>query len=536
MLFFILQANTGSGIYKDAISENTTYFKLTRNLYFNETVISGNETKESYRHIVFDGNGCSIVGLCCFTGIVAASMEKPAGLWILPYMEESIIHDINFVNTKVNSTLISERSEHIDALNIGNIYIRCTFDITFYSETASFSDPISNLYLPSQFAIESTSYIDNLKRKGNFMGYNIKFKSTSISNEVRFPIVLDASCRGYFKFSGTYLVDEGSRVEDAKISFNLVSYSLINQSIDLSNFVFNGVTECLTSNLSNINSPTSNSVVDYVVESLNSQDAVSKINNNNSSGFIVSKIEGADAPILPSLQVSYEGYARRTDVLEKKNSAYYEPTEDYHPATKKYVDEKAGVKESAVLTRDNTDFYEPTSDYNPATKKYVDNAGFIDKIFLFIDIQNNLVRIQDSSSFYTINTTWQSVAASSEYPGYKKISIQNTHGAYNIIDKIYNYLLDCRIGFGQRKTSLDRYYIKVFLSGTEALHHTMSFNQTQETDDTVFSLGGFYALVSNQMQVPSMIVIPWIEALRIIKSTNSYILADFSYIKFDPTR
>lgn len=104
-----------------------------------------------------------------------------------------------------------------------------------------------------------------------------------------------------------------------------------------------------------------------------------------------------------------------------------------------------------------------------------------------------------------------------------------------MIDKIYNYLLDCRIDTAQRRTSLDRYYIKVFLSGTEALHHTMPFNRTQETDDTV-SIGGFYALVSNQMVVPSMIVVPWIEALKIIKSTNSYILADFTYIRFDPTR
>lgn len=104
----------------------------------------------------------------------------------------------------------------------------------------------------------------------------------------------------------------------------------------------------------------------------------------------------------------------------KDNIEVYIPTLDYHPATKKYVDENMGVKESAVLTKNNTDSYEPTSDYNPATKKYVDSAGFIDKIFLFIDTSNNLVRIQDSSSIYTINTTWQSVGASSEEPGYKK--------------------------------------------------------------------------------------------------------------------
>lgn len=373
--FFILQESTGSGIYKDAISENTTYFKLTRNLYFNETVIAGGEAEASYKHIVFDGNGCSIVGLCCYTNTISTTIEKACGLWILPYMENSIIHDINFVNAKVNSTLISERSGYINALNFSNIHIRCTFDITFRSATTGFAKPISNLYLPSQITNKSTSYIDNLKRKGNFMGYNIKFNSTSISNEVEFPVVLDASCRGYFKFSGTYLVDDNSVVEDAKISFNLVNYPT-DQSIDLSNFVFNGITECLTSDISTIDSPTSNSVVNYVVESLNSQDAVSKINNNNSSGFIVSEIEGADAPILPSLQISYEGYARRIDVLEKKNCTHYEPTEDYHPATKKYVDENAGIGKDEVLTKTNTTEYTPTADYHPATKKYVDDNKF----------------------------------------------------------------------------------------------------------------------------------------------------------------
>ena len=89
------------------------------------------------------------------------------------------------------------------------------------------------------------------------------------------------------------------------------------------------------------------------------------------------------------------------NVLLLNNTKEYTPTEDYHPATKKYVDEHSAnvkladnlttedgtialsakqgkilndnkVDKTSVLTKDNSTEFTPTADYQPATKKYVD--------------------------------------------------------------------------------------------------------------------------------------------------------------------
>lgn len=68
-----------------------------------------------------------------------------------------------------------------------------------------------------------------------------------------------------------------------------------------------------------------------------------------------------------------------SEVLPKDNTKSYTPTSDYHPATKKYVDDKvaegsgSGVDLSNYLAKDNTTEFTPTGDYNPSTKKYVDD-------------------------------------------------------------------------------------------------------------------------------------------------------------------
>lgn len=59
-------------------------------------------------------------------------------------------------------------------------------------------------------------------------------------------------------------------------------------------------------------------------------------------------------------------------VPTKTNTTAYTPTQNYHPATKKYVDDNS-VSASEVLTKTNTNSYTPTSDYHPATKKYIDD-------------------------------------------------------------------------------------------------------------------------------------------------------------------
>ena len=93
-----------------------------------------------------------------------------------------------------------------------------------------------------------------------------------------------------------------------------------------------------------------------------------------------------------------ETKADKSNVLEKDNTVAFTPSADYHPTTKKYVDAKARGAEwgyitgeissqedlkgqldsrpvkTDVLTKTNTTAFNPTADYHPATKKYVDNA------------------------------------------------------------------------------------------------------------------------------------------------------------------
>ena len=117
-----------------------------------------------------------------------------------------------------------------------------------------------------------------------------------------------------------------------------------------------------------------------------------------------------DIPALIPTKVSQlindSNYLTSVRVLTKDNTDVYNPTANYHPATKKYVDDKVQdipaliptkvsqlINDSnyltsvRVLTKDNTDVYNPTANYHPATKKYVDdkvaaetgsNTNFVD--------------------------------------------------------------------------------------------------------------------------------------------------------------
>jgi len=84
-------------------------------------------------------------------------------------------------------------------------------------------------------------------------------------------------------------------------------------------------------------------------------------------------------------EVTFEDYfvpinaAVMANYLAKTNTTPYAPTDDYNPATKKYVDDSVNViyinndpsNGLNYLPLDNTIAYTPTDDYNPATKKYV---------------------------------------------------------------------------------------------------------------------------------------------------------------------
>ena len=136
-----------------------------------------------------------------------------------------------------------------------------------------------------------------------------------------------------------------------------------------------------------------------------------------------------------SLATDISKKADKTNVLQLDNTTVYEPSEDYHPATKKYVDSSVGTiswgsivnniedqddlmqlinerpTKLQVLTLTNTTAYTPTSNYHPATKLYVDNkfkeTSTWGKITGDIadqqDLQNALLKKQDKATAW--NTT-----------------------------------------------------------------------------------------------------------------------------------
>lgn len=138
---------------------------------------------------------------------------------------------------------------------------------------------------------------------------------------------------------------------------------------------------------------------------------------------------------LDNANVNINKKADKDNVLELDNVNAYEPTKDYHPATKKYVDTIAGgaswgniynniedqedlmmlindrPTKSQVLTRDNTLMYTPTGDYHPATKKYVDETFTKNNKWGQIsgdiadqqDLQNEFTKKQDKTTAW--NTT-----------------------------------------------------------------------------------------------------------------------------------
>ena len=138
---------------------------------------------------------------------------------------------------------------------------------------------------------------------------------------------------------------------------------------------------------------------------------------------------------LDNANVNINKKADKDNVLELDNINAYEPTKDYHPATKKYVDMIAGgaswgniynniedqedlmmlindrPTKNQVLTRDNALMYTPTSDYHPATKKYVDETFTKNNKWGQIsgdiadqqDLQNEFTKKQDKTTAW--NTT-----------------------------------------------------------------------------------------------------------------------------------
>ena len=144
---------------------------------------------------------------------------------------------------------------------------------------------------------------------------------------------------------------------------------------------------------------------------------------------------GGQAPSYYATQAEVNTKADKDNVLEKDNTTPYTPTSDYHPATKAYVDSLTGgaswgeiinniedqedlmqllndrPTKNQVLIKTNTTAFTPTANYHPATKKYVDDVfatvngwGQIKgDIADQQDLQNELTKKQDKATAW--NTT-----------------------------------------------------------------------------------------------------------------------------------
>lgn len=151
-------------------------------------------------------------------------------------------------------------------------------------------------------------------------------------------------------------------------------------------------------------------------------------------------------------------------LLATNNTAQYTPTADYHPATKKYVDDKvaegsgSGVDLSNYLAKDNTTEFTPTADYNPSTKKYVDDkfssVPLIDsytktqvdtKLANYL-AKDNLTEYTPTSDYHPATKKFvETVVSSIDMSGYyNKTDIDTKFSDYynkNSIDvKLYNYI------------------------------------------------------------------------------------------------
>lgn len=149
---------------------------------------------------------------------------------------------------------------------------------------------------------------------------------------------------------------------------------------------------------------------------------------------------GLNADLLDGQHGTY--YAARSNVLGLDQTTSFTPSADYHPSTKKYVDDGLATKSgtshnhnlsdlseksyasltgrpdlslkadvSNVLTLDNTAVYTPSANYHPATKAYVDaNSG-----------SSSTVKREEFTA--TAGQTIFTITSGSYAPGDNKVSV-----------------------------------------------------------------------------------------------------------------
>lgn len=153
---------------------------------------------------------------------------------------------------------------------------------------------------------------------------------------------------------------------------------------------------------------------------------------------------GGQGPTYYATKAEVDTKADKDNVLQLDNTVAYIPTQDYHPATKEYVDSLIGgaswgeivnniedqedlmqllnerPTKTQVLTTTNTTAYTPTANYHPATKLYVDEKFAEGSTWGQIggdiadqqDLQNELINKQDKATAW--NTT--NLVVSTEQP------------------------------------------------------------------------------------------------------------------------
>ena len=154
---------------------------------------------------------------------------------------------------------------------------------------------------------------------------------------------------------------------------------------------------------------------------------------------------------------SFASLSNLTNYISKTNTTSYTPTNDYHPATKKYVDDTVaaagGGSGSAFdpakyLAIDNTTEYTPTDLYHPATKAYVDSQ--IASVPEPVDAYSK-TEIDGKLSNYLSKTNTESYTPTSDYhPATKKfvesvVASIDTSGFItdsNISEHLANYITE----------------------------------------------------------------------------------------------
>lgn len=192
---------------------------------------------------------------------------------------------------------------------------------------------------------------------------------------------------------------------------------------------------------------------------------------------------------------SFATLSNLTNYISKTNTTSYTPTANYHPATKKYVDDKvaegsgSGVDLSNYLAKDNTTEFTPTADYNPSTKKYVDDkfssVPLIDsytktevdtKLANYL-AKDNLTEYTPTSDYHPATKKFvESVVASMDMSGYytkneinEFLSRQNTRFYFsnpNIAQTVTNEFQDISI-YNSSDTAIEKWATGKLKNGTD---------------------------------------------------------------------